>query len=110
MAPILRVLSITFLISGFSVMQQAMLERGFEFQKLMKAEIIATAVGSLIGIGVREFSMAAPYIPGVKQMLAKLSTRAAQRIAREVLTLVDGKSTRHLLTKSIARFERSASA
>lgn len=49
--PILKVLSIILFISGFNIVQQAILERDLEFLKLMKVEIVATASGSLIGIG-----------------------------------------------------------
>ena len=48
---ILRALSVTFCISGFSIMQQALLERGLAFNVLARLEIIATAIGSTVGIG-----------------------------------------------------------
>jgi len=49
--PILKVLSLTFFVSGFSIVQQAILERDLEFLKLMKVEMVATASGSIVGIG-----------------------------------------------------------
>lgn len=63
----------------------------------------------LIGIGVREFSMAAPYIPGVKQLLRKLPSRVAQKTAREVLAYGDSKSVRDHLAKVVARLRRDES-
>jgi PST family polysaccharide transporter len=50
--PLLRVLSLTFFISGFSILQQAILERDLAFNKLAKLEIIATLLGSMVGIGL----------------------------------------------------------
>jgi len=49
--PILKVLSLIFFISGFSIVQQALLERDLEFVKLMKVEVVATVFGSIVGIG-----------------------------------------------------------
>jgi PST family polysaccharide transporter len=49
--PILKLLSVTFFISGLSILQQAILERELEFRKLSLVEISATLVGSLVGIG-----------------------------------------------------------
>jgi len=41
----------------------------------------------LIGLGIREFSMPAPFIPRTKALLAKISARAARRTAKAVLEL-----------------------
>lgn len=48
---LLRVISLTFFISGLSILQQAVLERDLAFNKLAKLEIIATLSGSIVGIG-----------------------------------------------------------
>jgi PST family polysaccharide transporter len=48
--PLLRVLALTFFISGLSILQQAILERALAFSKLAKVEIIAALIGSSIGI------------------------------------------------------------
>jgi len=48
--PFLRVLSLTFFISGLGILQQAILERNLAFNKLAKLEIIATLFGSIVGI------------------------------------------------------------
>ncbi len=49
---ILRVLSVTFLISGLSILQQALLERSLSFNKLAKVEITAVGCGAIVGIGL----------------------------------------------------------
>ncbi len=49
---ILRVLSLTFLISGPSILQQALLERSLSFHKLAKVEIGAVVCGAIVGIGL----------------------------------------------------------
>lgn len=48
--PLLQVLSLTFFISGLSILQQAILERELAFSKLAKVEIIAALIGSFVGI------------------------------------------------------------
>jgi O-antigen/teichoic acid export membrane protein len=48
---LLKVLSCTFLISGLSILHQAILERNLEFNKLAKLEIGSMAFGSVVGIG-----------------------------------------------------------
>lgn len=49
---ILRVLSVTFLLSGVTTLQKALLERELAFAKLAKIEISATLAGSAIGISL----------------------------------------------------------
>ncbi len=49
--PVLRLLSITFFISGISAVQQALLERELHFNKLAKIEMAATLIGCAVGIG-----------------------------------------------------------
>jgi PST family polysaccharide transporter len=48
--PIMQVLSLNFLISGVSILHQAILEKNLLFKELAKLEIIATGVGSVVGI------------------------------------------------------------
>lgn len=50
-APLLRLLSLTFIISGFSILHQAMLERDLAFNTLAKVEVSAVVLGSIVGIG-----------------------------------------------------------
>jgi PST family polysaccharide transporter len=47
---LLRLLSVTFFISGFGIIQQAILERNLKFNILAKVEVIAAALGSIVGI------------------------------------------------------------
>lgn len=49
--PILQALSITFFLSGISILHQALLERELAFKKLARLEIFSSLVGSLVGIG-----------------------------------------------------------
>lgn len=48
--PVLQLLSVTFFISGLSILHQALLEKELAFEKLAKLEIIATVSGSVVGI------------------------------------------------------------
>jgi len=49
--PLLKILAVTLLISGLSIVHQAILERELAFNKLAKLEITATLIGSFVGIG-----------------------------------------------------------
>jgi len=48
---LVRVLSVTFFISGLGILPQTLLERELAFQKLIKIEVSAIAFGSIVGIG-----------------------------------------------------------
>jgi O-antigen/teichoic acid export membrane protein len=48
--PILRILSLTFLFSAFSVVHNALYEKNMTFNKLAKLEIIAILTGSLVAV------------------------------------------------------------
>ena len=48
---ILQILSLSFLVSGLSIVQQAVLERELAFEKLAKIEIAASASSSIVCIG-----------------------------------------------------------
>jgi len=50
-APLLGWLSITFLISGLTIVQQALLQRRLAFQTLARMEIAAIMAGGVVGIG-----------------------------------------------------------
>lgn len=50
--PVLKFLSFTFLISGFSFIQKSLLERDLAFSKLAKLETTAVLVGAGVGIGM----------------------------------------------------------
>ena len=47
---VLKVLSLTFVISGISILQKAILERNLAFNKLAKIELTAIVLGSIVGI------------------------------------------------------------
>ena len=49
---ILRVLSLSFFISGLSILQQALLERSLAFRALAKVEFSAVVCGAVVGIGL----------------------------------------------------------
>lgn len=52
LVPILEVLSLTFVISGLSILQQAIFERNLAFRALAKVEISAIVSGSIVGIAL----------------------------------------------------------
>ena len=55
------------------------------------------AASLLIGLGVRELSMSAPAIPGVKAAVRDIDVAQAEDIAREALTLSSAGAVRELL-------------
>jgi O-antigen/teichoic acid export membrane protein len=50
--PILRMLSVSFLISSIGISHQAVLERNLQFGRLAKSEIISTSLGAIVGISL----------------------------------------------------------
>jgi phosphotransferase system enzyme I (PtsP) len=59
----------------------------------------------LIGMGIREFSMPAPFIPRTKAFLRNLDLKTARKAAREALLLTDSAAIRTLLNKALAKLE-----
>jgi phosphotransferase system enzyme I (PtsP) len=55
----------------------------------------------LIGMGIREFSMAAPFIPRTKALLQDISSKTARKAAREVLALSETAHIRATLAKTL---------
>jgi phosphotransferase system, enzyme I, PtsP len=55
----------------------------------------------LIGFGIREFSMPAPFIPRTKAFLSTVSSRSAQRIARRALALDSSSLIRAFLQEEL---------
>jgi O-antigen/teichoic acid export membrane protein len=51
LTPILEVLSLSFVISGIGILQQALLERELAFRALAKVETIAVTSGAIVGVG-----------------------------------------------------------
>jgi phosphotransferase system enzyme I (PtsP) len=60
----------------------------------------------LVGMGIREFSMPAPFIPRTKAFLRDLSSKTARKAAREVLTLSDSAAIRAHLMKVLDLMEK----
>jgi multiphosphoryl transfer protein len=54
----------------------------------------------LIGLGLDELSVSAPFVPEVKQEVARWSLEEARRIAREALALDSGEAVRALLARA----------
>jgi phosphotransferase system enzyme I (PtsP) len=52
---------------------------------------------ALIGLGIRDFSLSAPYIPQLKNIINQLDSSAAEAIMRQALKLGDSSDIRHLL-------------
>lgn len=55
----------------------------------------------LIGLGVRDFSLSAPYIPQLKHLLGKIDSQQAADIAHQALQLADSTSIRRLLQSTL---------
>ena len=53
----------------------------------------------LIGLGIREFSMPAPFIPRTKALLATISARSARKVAREVAEMGESSQIRKSLSR-----------
>jgi phosphotransferase system enzyme I (PtsP) len=61
----------------------------------------------LVGMGITEFSMPAPFIPRTKAMLRDIPSAVARRAAREVLTMGDSAQIRTYLVKVLGEIESS---
>jgi phosphotransferase system enzyme I (PtsP) len=51
----------------------------------------------LLGMGIREFSMAAPFIPRIKALLRDLALTTAEEAAKKALTMTDSAQIRSYL-------------
>lgn len=60
----------------------------------------------LIGLGIREFSMPAPFIPRTKAFLQNLSAKNARRIAQRVLAMSESREIRAFLARSLEKMEK----
>ncbi len=52
---------------------------------------------ALIGLGIRDFSLSAPYIPQLKNIINQIDSSAAEAIMRQALELGDSEDIRQLL-------------
>jgi phosphotransferase system enzyme I (PtsP) len=58
----------------------------------------------LIGLGIQQFSISAPYIPRLKEFISLIDSAAANRVAQQALTMADSASIRALLEETIDNF------
>ncbi len=60
---------------------------------------------ALIGIGIREFSMAAPFIPRMKMMLSRISSHEAEKVGKRILKMGVSSEIRACLTQLLKTTE-----
>jgi phosphotransferase system enzyme I (PtsP) len=63
---------------------------------------------ALIGLGIREFSMPAPFIPRTKALLSRLSARQARNAIRSILEMSESGEIRSYLSKILTELTHSA--
>ncbi len=61
---------------------------------------------ALIGIGIHEFSLSAPYIPQLKRFISRIDSKAAETLACDILEKADSKTIRKMLENYIADYYR----
>lgn len=61
---------------------------------------------ALVGMGIRQFSLSAPYIPKLKEFISRIDSREAEQLARQVLQEPDSKVIRRILEEKIASLTR----
>ncbi len=59
----------------------------------------------LIGMGIREFSMAAPFIPRMKAMLQRISSREAEEAACRAMEMTDSGQVRTCLKEQLQKIQ-----
>ncbi|SHI48541.1 PTSINtr with GAF domain, PtsP [Malonomonas rubra DSM 5091] len=59
---------------------------------------------ALIGLGIRQFSISAPYIPRLKEFINSIDSTEATKLAAEILTLPESKAIRARLLEKIDNF------
>lgn len=60
---------------------------------------------ALIGMGIREFSMAAPFIPRMKMMLSRISSQEAEKLGKRILKMGESSEIRACLTQLLKTTE-----
>lgn len=63
----------------------------------MAADPVAAVV--LLGMGITDFSLSAPYIPVIKQAIGRVTMAKAQEIAKEALAMESGEEIRKYLER-----------
>ena len=61
-----------------------------------------TCLLALIGLGIHEFSLSAPYIPQLKSFINRIDTKQAKKLVNSALQQSDSKTIRRMLEKTIA--------
>jgi len=61
---------------------------------------------ALIGLGIHEFSLSAPYIPQLKKFLSWVDSDEAEKLAEEIIQKPDSKSIKTLLEHYVADLYR----
>jgi len=56
---------------------------------------------ALVGMGIQQFSLSAPYIPKLKEFLSRIVASEAETLTRRILQEADGKTIRRLLDEQI---------
>jgi len=59
---------------------------------------------ALIGLGIEQYSLSAPYIPHLKDFISKISKAEAQKVAAEILEMSSSRQIRKHLAKAIKRY------
>jgi phosphotransferase system enzyme I (PtsP) len=57
---------------------------------------------ALIGMGIRQFSLSAPYIPRLKEFISRIDSSEAEALAGRILQEADGSTIRRLLDEQIS--------
>jgi len=57
---------------------------------------------ALVGLGIRQFSLSAPYIPKLKEFISRIDSREAEQLIGRILQEADGRTIRKLLEDQIS--------
>ena len=65
---------------------------------------------ALVGIGIYQFSLSAPYIPKLKEFISRVNSHEAEKLAQRILQEPDSKTIRRLLEEKIDSLPPAASS
>ncbi|HEY5672228.1 MAG TPA: phosphoenolpyruvate--protein phosphotransferase [Malonomonas sp.] len=57
---------------------------------------------ALLGMGIRQFSLSAPYIPKIKELICRINLSEAEQLTSEILQLSDSTAIRSILEAKVA--------
>jgi len=60
---------------------------------------------ALLGIGIHQFSLSAPYIPKLKELIGKIDLGEAEKLAQRILQLPESSKIRKLLDETIEQLQ-----